>query len=144
MLCTLAFVSFMLIHIASLLKYMYTYMSVHVVYAVNSSIITLLCLHIFSYFLFAWELGTNNVLMIAKIPFSPGEMASQSLYQQLLDFCLQISTGMTYLSEKAFVHRDLAARNILLSGKTCKVTLTHCWSDPLPFWVGSGEESNNS
>ena len=52
--------------------------------------------------------------------FSPGELAPHSLYQQLLDFCQQISAGMTYLSKKAFVHRDIAARNILLSGKTCK------------------------
>ena len=55
--------------------------------------------------------------------FRPGELASQSLYQQLLDFCHQISAGMTYLSDKAFVHRDIAARNILLSGKTCKVCI---------------------
>ena len=48
-----------------------------------------------------------------------------SLNQQLLDFCHQISAGMTYLSEKAFVHRDIAARNILLSGRTCKVWVAH-------------------
>ena len=42
----------------------------------------------------------------------------------LLKFCLEISSGMTYLSGKQFVHRDLAATNILVSEKyVCKVSI---------------------
>ena len=61
--------------------------------------------------------STVNIL----IPHRPGEMVPETVYQQLLDFCHQVSAGMKYLSEKAFVHRDIAARNILVSGKVCKV-----------------------
>ena len=52
----------------------------------------------------------------------------------LLNFCRQISFGMNYLSNKAFVHRDLAARNILLSEElTCKV----CVDGLLVYSVGN-------
>ena len=40
----------------------------------------------------------------------------------LLDFCIQISDAMAYLSKKQFIHRDLAARNMLLDKDlNCKV-----------------------
>ena len=51
---------------------------------------------------------------------------TKKLELQLLRFSRQISSGMAYLSKKAFVHRDLAARNILLDeALTCKVMLRH-------------------
>ena len=40
----------------------------------------------------------------------------------LLNYSIQVTLGMLYLSEKGFVHRDLAARNVLISDKDiCKV-----------------------
>ena len=41
----------------------------------------------------------------------------------LLNMCLDVSAGMTYLTSLGVVHRDLAARNVLLSSElTCKVS----------------------
>ncbi|CAI8050383.1 Ephrin type-A receptor 8 (Fragment), partial [Geodia barretti] len=40
----------------------------------------------------------------------------------LLNYSIQVTLGMLYLSEKGFVHRDLAARNVLISDKDiCKI-----------------------
>lgn len=40
----------------------------------------------------------------------------------LLNYCIQVTLGMLYLSEKGFVHRDIAARNVLVSDRdVCKV-----------------------
>jgi c-src tyrosine kinase len=40
----------------------------------------------------------------------------------LLKYSREVTSGMAYLSGKAFIHRDLAARNVLISeNDTCKV-----------------------
>ncbi|CAD6186871.1 unnamed protein product [Caenorhabditis auriculariae] len=42
--------------------------------------------------------------------------------KQLLQFAVQISYGLEYLSQKGFVHRDVAARNVLVhDGNICKI-----------------------
>lgn len=42
--------------------------------------------------------------------------------KQLLQFAVQISYGLEYLSQKGFVHRDVAARNVLVhEGTACKI-----------------------
>ncbi|CAB3398078.1 unnamed protein product [Caenorhabditis bovis] len=42
--------------------------------------------------------------------------------KQLLQFAVQISYGLEYLSQKGFVHRDVAARNVLVhNGTACKI-----------------------
>ena len=54
---------------------------------------------------------------------SPGEIMGEDWPGQLLKISQDISSGMDYLSSKAFVHRDLAARNILVADdRTCKVS----------------------
>ncbi|VDL63762.1 unnamed protein product [Nippostrongylus brasiliensis] len=47
------------------------------------------------------------------------------LVTTLLDYCLQVVKGLTFLESKHYVHRDVAARNVLLS-KDEKVGETVC------------------
>lgn len=65
-------------------------------------------------------------LILPTLPcilYSPGEIMGEDWSEQLLKFSQDISSGMDYLSSKAFVHRDLAARNILVADdRTCKVS----------------------
>merc|ERR1711916_287208 len=48
----------------------------------------------------------------------------QSLHvSQMVDFCLQIASGMAFLEQKNVIHRDLAARNVLVGKKLeCKIS----------------------
>ncbi|XP_029004197.1 tyrosine-protein kinase receptor Tie-1 isoform X2 [Betta splendens] len=43
--------------------------------------------------------------------------ASTLTSQQLLQFSVDVATGMHYLSDKQFIHRDLAARNVLVGDR---------------------------
>ena len=66
---------------------------------------------------------THPSILSPSPPCSPHEHVPETLPLLLLRFCQEVTTGMAYLSRKAFVHRDLAARNILLdSHSTCKVS----------------------
>jgi len=61
------------------------------------------------------------LFIIFAIHRTPPEAYSQ-LKHDLLSYCRQVSSGLSYLANKQFVHRDLAARNILVSNDdVCKV-----------------------
>lgn len=60
----------------------------------------------------------------------------------LLSFCLDVCSGMHYLSSRRIVHRDVAARNVLVDAAiVCKVTLLQsfrasgCLASAVP-WCG--------